>query len=218
MVIDSALIKFLDIADTLRRENLTAELNRLSSKRWYSRMRKDGDVFGYALPTWGLPLLKEIAPDAKGDYGLTNGPNPYFWGGTWIGIYKNSKNKELAWKFVKMMTLDTETLKWWAKSTGDFVGNQAVINEIKDTFSDPYLKGQNHYKFFAEEAPKVNAKIICLHEKEIRDSFMVILEEYIEGKCETKTEAINLFKQKVKETFPDIITHYPDTTTQYSEK
>jgi len=65
-----------------------------------------------------------------------------------------------------MMTLDQETLKWWAKTTGDFVGNQTVFNEIKGEFSEPFLGGQNHYEFFATQAPAVNADIVlCMNRR-----------------------------------------------------
>mgnify|MGYP003564907215 CR=1 FL=1 len=203
LVVDPSLMSFFDVAKILRDEKLTAELNRFSPP-WYENMKKNGKVFGYVLPTWGLHyVLKKNAPDSKGDWGLTKGPNPYFWGGTWLGVYKKSKKKKLAWEFVEMMTLDKETLKWWAKSTGDFIGNQAVFNEIKDTFSDPYLNGQNHYKFFAGEAPNVNAAIICKYEQKIRGFFMNAITDYVEKK-KSKDEAIVSFKEEVKSAYPSL--------------
>jgi len=203
LVIDPKLLTYFDIAKTLRDEKLTADLNRWSAP-WTENMKKDGKVFGYVLPTWGLHyVLKTNAPDAAGDYGLTSGPNPYFWGGTWLGIYSKSKNKDLAWKLVKMMTLDQETLKWWAKTTGDFVGNQTVFNEIKGEFSEPFLGGQNHYEFFATQAPAVNADIVCMYEQKIRGFFMNAINNYISG-TKTKDEAIEGFKAEVKGAYPQL--------------
>jgi len=203
LVIDPKLLSYFDIAKTLRDEKLTADLNRWSAP-WTENMKKAGKVFGYVLPTWGLHyVLKTNAPDAAGDYGLTVGPNPYFWGGTWLGVYSKSKNKDLAWKLVKMMTLDQETLKWWAKTTGDFVGNQTVFNEIKGEFSEPFLAGQNHYEFFASQAPAVNADIVCMYEQKIRGFFMNAINNYIDGK-KTKDEAIAGFKAEVKGAYPTL--------------
>lgn len=203
LVIDPKLLTYFDIAKTLRDEKLTADLNRWSAP-WTENMKKDGKVFGYVLPTWGLHyVLKTNAPDAAGDYGLTSGPNPYFWGGTWLGIYSKSKKKDLAWKLVKMMTLDQETLKWWAKTTGDFVGNQTVFNEIKGEFSEPFLGGQNHYEFFATQAPAVNADIVCMYEQKIRGFFMNAINNYISG-TKTKDEAIEGFKAEVKGAYPQL--------------
>lgn len=203
LVLDPKLLTYFDIAKTLRDEKLTADLNRWSAP-WTENMKKSGKVFGYVLPTWGLHyVLKTNAPDAAGDYGLTSGPNPYFWGGTWLGVYSKSKNKDLAWKLVKMMTLDQETLKWWAKSTGDFVGNQTVFNQIKGEFSEPFLGGQNHYEFFATQAPAVNADIVCKYEQKIRGFFMNSIYDYIDGK-KTKDQAVASFKEQVKGAYPDL--------------
>jgi ABC-type glycerol-3-phosphate transport system substrate-binding protein len=203
LVIDPKLLNFFDVAKILRDEKLTADLDRWSPP-WTENMKKDGKVFGYVLPTWGLHyVLKTNAPDASGDYGLTTGPAPYFWGGTWLGVYSKSKNKDLAWKFVKMMTLDKETLKWWATTTGDFVGNQTVFNEIKNDFSEPFLAGQNHYEFFASQAPAVNADIVCEYEQKIRGFFMNAVTNYIEGK-KTKEEAIASFKDETKSAYPGL--------------
>ncbi len=56
-------------------------------------------IFSYFLPTWGLPYV--LAPHAKsadgtkdtaGDWAMITGPLPYQWGGTWLGIMKETKN------------------------------------------------------------------------------------------------------------------------------
>ncbi len=159
--IEQCIIDYFDWAKTMHDENLTAGIP-LRSPDWFESMnKKDGSIFCYILPTWGLHfVLKANANNTKGDWGLCKGPGSYFWGGTWLGIHKNSKNKEIAWEFIKMLTLDRETIKWYAQSTGDFVGNQAVIDEIKNNVSEPFLKGQNHYLYFANEAPKVKGYIM----------------------------------------------------------
>jgi len=204
LIIDSAILEYFDIAKILRDEGLTAKIDQWSPS-WFEGMKSDSNIFGYILPTWGLHfVLKTNAPDSSGDWGLTNGPASYFWGGTWLGVYANSKHKDAAWKFVHMMTLDHETLKWWATETGDFVGNKVVFNEIKDTFSDPYLNGQNHYKFFAKEAPKVDSSIITRYDDVLNGMMLGAIGDYING-LKTKEEAIELFRVDVKNAYPDII-------------
>jgi len=204
LVIDPAILEYFDIAKLLRDEGLTAKISAWSPS-WFNGMKAGSNIFGYLLPTWGLHfILKENAPDSSGDWGLTNGPASYFLGGTWLGVYANSKNKEAAWKFVQMMTLDHETLKWWAKSTGDFIGNKVVINEIKDTFSEPYLNGQNHYAFFAKEVGKIDSSMVTIYDNTIIELMMGVLGDYIDG-LKTKEEAIESFKDDVKNAYPDII-------------
>jgi len=202
--IEKPILDYFDIAKTLRDEHLTAEVGTWSPP-WFENMnKKDPQIFGYILPTWGLHyVLKPNAKDTMGDWGLCKGPGSYFWGGTWMGIYKNSKNKQIAWEFIKMFTLDEDTLKWWAKSTGDFLGNKKVVDEIKNDFADPLLAGQNHYLFFAQEAPKVNGKLLAKYDLDIRNFLMGAINNYVEGKM-TKEEAITQFKSDVKNAFPDV--------------
>jgi len=204
LVIDPVLLEYFDTAKLLRDESLTAKISQWSPS-WFEGMKAVSNIFGYILPTWGLHhILKGNAPDSSGDWGLTNGPASYFWGGTWLGVCVNSKNKEAAWKFVQMVTLDHETLKWHAKETGDFIGNKVVIDEIKDTFSEPYLSGQNQYEFFAKEVEKIDSSMVTRYDLQIRELMMGALKDYIDG-LKTKEEAIESFKDDVKNAYPDII-------------
>lgn len=205
LVIDSAVLGYFDMAKILFDEELTANIGQWSPP-WFENMNQTpAKIFGYILPTWGLfYVLRPNAKDTSGDWGLTNGPASYFWGGTWLGVSATSKNKDAAWKFVKMVTLDHEFLKWWAQSSGDFIGNKVVTDEIKGTFAEPLLNGQNHYLFFAKEAPKIDSSIISPYDLEIRDMMMTAIADYVQG-VKTKAEAIESLKADVANAYPDII-------------
>ncbi|MEJ2662579.1 MAG: carbohydrate ABC transporter substrate-binding protein, partial [Spirochaetia bacterium] len=69
--------------------------------------------------------------------------------------------------------------------------------------ADPLLAGQNHYLFFAKEAPKVNGKLLAKYDLDIRNFLMGAINNYVEGKM-TKEEAITQFKSDVKNAFPDV--------------
>ena len=125
----------------------------------------DGSVMCYILPTWGLHyVLKPNAePEANngekafsGDWGLAVPPASYSWGGTWIGINSMSKEKALAYQFVKFVGSNEDFLEKWAKKTGDFVANTKVIDKVTPSFSEPFLGGQNHYAYFGKEAKKID--------------------------------------------------------------
>jgi ABC-type glycerol-3-phosphate transport system substrate-binding protein len=202
--IEQSVLDYFDTAKTMRDEQLTAEVGTWSPA-WFENMNKaEPEVFGYILPTWGLHyVIKPNAKDTMGDWGLCKGPGSYFWGGTWMGIYKNSENKAIAWEFVKMFTLDEETLTWWATETGDFLGNAKVVEQIKNDFADELLAEQNHYLFFAAEASKVNGKLLAKYDLDIRNFLMGAINNYVEGTM-TKDEAIEQFKADVMNAYPDI--------------
>ena len=76
-------------------------------------------VFCYILPTWGLTyLIQAFGENTEGDWGAVPGPVRNAWGGTWLGIPENARNKELAEEFISFVTLNEKALTDWA--TGEY--------------------------------------------------------------------------------------------------
>lgn len=217
-----AKIKYMDYMKTLREKDYTAMAPEWSPS-WYASMagpigynggwnevnsesENNVEVFGFVLPTWGLHyILKPNAGETAGDWGLTNGPVPYFWGGTWIGLYSGSEHKDLAWKFVEMMTHDEEFLNWWVGETGDLLSYKPVTDAVKDTMSDEFLAGQNHYEFFLSQADALEPGIVTRFDQGIDQIWGDLVGQYVEG-TKTKEEAIQEFYSQVKNNYPDIKT------------
>ncbi len=202
--LEKSVLDYFDSAKIMHDEALTAEIGTFN-ETWFKEMNNtDPKIFGYILPTWGLHyVLKPNSQKTMGDWGICKGPRSFFSGGTWMGIYKDSQHKTIAWEFVKMFTLDEETLKWWAKTTGDFLGNKKVVDEIKHDFSDVLLNGQNHYHYFASEAPFINGSLLAKHDLAIRNFILTVVSNYVEGTM-TKEQAIEQLKSDVKTAFPDV--------------
>ncbi|RSK25702.1 carbohydrate ABC transporter substrate-binding protein [Bacillus sp. HMF5848] len=222
LVMTQAKLDYFDQAKKLREKDYTAFAPEWSPS-WFAAMdgpiaynggwdevKEDAEnkteVFSYALPTWGLhSVLKTNVENTNGDWAVTTGPAPYFWGGTWLGIYSGSDNKELAWEFVKMMTHDEEFLKDWALEKGDVLSYLPVTNQIKDDFSEPFLGGQNNYTFFLEQAQKIEPGLVTKYDQQIDTLLGSHVLEYVEGK-KTKEEALSDFYKAVKNAYPNIKT------------
>jgi len=203
-VLDPTILTYMKLSKTFRDEDLDAKTGQWAPA-WFNAMKMDGNVFTFILPTWGLHyVLKTNAPDSSGDWGVVQGPASYFWGGTWLGVYKNSKVKELAFEFVKMMTLNADFLKYWAKETGDFLGNTKIVAEIKGTFSEPYLGGQNHYEYFASQLSGIQGGLMTKYDQQINNFIANATTSYIEG-TKTLDEAVAQIKADVKTAYPELI-------------
>jgi ABC-type glycerol-3-phosphate transport system substrate-binding protein len=204
LVVDPQMVDFFDVAKTIRDEGLDGQIGQWSPA-WFDAMKANTNVFCMLLPTWGLHyVMKPNAPDSSGDWGACKGPYDWYWGGTWLGVYKNSKFKAQAWEFVKMMTLDPEFLEWWAKETGDFLSHTKVVEKIKDTFAEPYLGGQNHYQYFFEAAKGIDGHLFSAYDQEINGMYFNQLNLYIENQV-TKDQAMANFKSEVANAYPDLI-------------
>ncbi|HEY4692752.1 MAG TPA: extracellular solute-binding protein [Bellilinea sp.] len=211
---------------------------------WFAGMNdslKDAEgnakkIFSYFLPTWGLPYV--LAPNATsadgasttvGDWAVITGPLPYQWGGTWLGVMKDTKQAELAREFVRFCTLDEENLTNWAtgvytneylkaidpnvpddqyQAAGDFVGSQVVVEKITASFDDSelskFLGGQNSYGGFAAAAPTVNARLMQGSDDAIQRALNDPLNSYLEGTV-TLDEMWTLWKDAVRNEFPELI-------------
>ncbi|MCA1059960.1 extracellular solute-binding protein [Rossellomorea aquimaris] len=207
-------IEYMDSAKKLRENSYTA-LAAEWSPSWFEAMdkpikmkengkEKETQVFSYVLPTWGLhSVLKTNVKESAGDWAVTSGPSPYFWGGTWLGVYNKSENKELAYDFVKMMTQDDEFLTDWAKETGDVLSYLPVTNKIKDDFSDEFLGGQNNYQFFLEQAKDIEPGIVTKYDQQLDTFYGNAVQQYVDGK-KSKEDAIKEFYKKAQNAYPDL--------------
>jgi len=210
LMIDQCILDYFDQAKLIRDEGLDNKIAQWSPE-WFAGM--NGNIFSYIMPTWGLffvidPTINPDEPEegveyTSGDWAVTEGPAPYFWGGTWLGMYKDSEVKDLAWEFIKFITTDEDFLKWDAQEKGDYVANLKVVDEIVDDFSWESLGGQNHYAFFQKEAAKIDASKITKYDQEIQNMLLAAITAYVEETL-TKDEAIAQFKTDVKTAFPEV--------------
>ena len=207
LVIDPAMEKYMDMCKLLHDNNWEGRVAQWS-EGWFAGMKgtlRDEfdnpiEVFCYLLPTWGLHYtLKQNAPDTAGDWAMCAGPANYYWGGTWIAAYKGTKKPELAKEMIKFLATDDKFLLEYAKATGDTVGNIKVQNELKDTFADSYLAGQNHYKDFCEMAKGIDGSLIQGTDQQIEQLFSEEVAAYANGE-KTKEQALADFKAQVAST------------------
>lgn len=205
LVIDEAMISYMEMAKTFFEKNLEAKVTQWS-EAWFNGMKgtlhdnnwNSKEVFSYFFPPWGLHyVLKTYAPETSGDWAMIPGPAPWFWGGTWIGISKNTQNPIAAQDFIRYITSNEEFLALWAKDTGDLVSNNSVIQKIQDSFNEPYLNGQNHYSEFAKNAQEINGKTIQGTDALIESFFLECTEQYVQG-FQTLSEALYNFMFKVE--------------------
>jgi len=208
LVVDPKITELMEMGRKLESNKLTNQSEQWT-EQWFASI-SGNDVFGYFLPTWGLHyVLKTSAENAdtgvstSGDWGMIQGPSSYFWGGTWLAMREGSEMEAAAADLIEYLTLDEAFLKTWAEETGDVLSNEAVVNEIKDGFTEPFLKGQNHYAAFADMATKVDASILTGSDKDIQDLFTEQLTAYSKGEKE-RDAAMNDFISSVKNQFPSL--------------
>ena len=202
--VDPMIDKFVDVAKTYRDSGYESGLTQWQPA-WAASIAKEENLF-YACPSWGIANIIECNDKDgkdKGTWGLAQSPIPYTWGGTWLGVYDKSKNKELAWQFVKYMTSNKEGMKAWTKKMGDVMNNTDVIDEYKKSGTLNKTFNQNPYTVFDKSMSKINGKIMTQYDDRINAAFDDALDTYLAGKC-SKDDMWKKVKEKVKSDYPEL--------------
>jgi len=206
LTIDAKIMTYIDDAKTIRDKGIDAKMAQWSAP-WAAAMGAD-NVFGFVLPTWGLNYTIETnAPKTSGQWALAKAPSPYYWGGTWIGMYNKSKQKDNAWQFIKFITTNKDFLTKHAKDTGDFVTNLDVnkVSATTDAGKNEFCGGQNIAKTYSEILPGINGSLVTAYDETINNKFTANLDLYINGKT-SKEGFLKQFRADVKTAYPDLDT------------
>lgn len=193
---DDYIPEFFDLAKTVRDNGYDAKIDTWS-EAWYASCADDS-VFGYAEPTWGLQyVIQTGAPDSEGNWGLASMPAAYFNGGSYLGIYQESQNKELAAEYVKFVCTNKNFLAQYAKDKGDYTSLKSVNKEIADGgYEEPWCAGQNTFKFFSDQMDKINTDIVTKYDDTIGNLMLNNVDLYLNGQLD-KDAAIAQFKDDV---------------------
>ena len=135
---DPRFKRAFELAKTVRDGGLDADIGAWSNE-WGEALRR-GDVATQMMGAWlGGHLKNWLAPDTAGNWRSTTLPEGanVSWGGTFYGIPKQSKNKELAWSLIKHLTLSQ------AQQEAAFVKHDAF----------PALVSAHNASFFDEAIP-----------------------------------------------------------------
>lgn len=162
------------------------------------------EVFAYGLPAWGVLTLRDNCEGTSGSWGVCAGPAYGYDGGTYIGISELSKNKELAWEFVKFCTLNEETADWWIEvSEGDTVSLISALEKHAEDTNEVY-GGQQLYKFWQEQASHIDLSGVTEYDTTIDGAWGNAITAIQKGE-KTRQEAIEAFYEEVATLCPDIV-------------
>lgn len=232
LVIDDVLYDFLDLVKTAEEEDLYAK-GMAWQETWFAGMNGTNEIMCYLLPTWGLHYvlkpncvpgadgsmsdeeLKKLSDENGGTYGLWRmvaGPVGYSWGGTWVGANAakvaaaDDAKKAAIKEVIRFFTLDPDFLYTYAKDSGDFVSNNAVVDKIIEEGGtpNPFLGGQDHYSIFAQAANLANASTMTDYDEAMNKLWDDnVTQPYIKGEVDLDTAIAN-FKAAVSAQFEGI--------------
>jgi ABC-type glycerol-3-phosphate transport system substrate-binding protein len=97
----------------------------------------DGETMGYFVTTWAFGgYFADASSNSYGNWGLCEGPEPFFWGGTWMVVNPNTDNAEEARDFIYTSCCSEDYMESYALSKPEFVNNSVAMYNIKDQTSN----------------------------------------------------------------------------------
>lgn len=219
IVIDDNLMKWVD-QTKLYTDNGYNNKTSLWAPEWAADQGPDGKVFGFFYSTWGINFTLlgnalatpeadggklEVGNGIYGDYAVTQGPESYYWGGTWLCAAAGTDNIPLVRDIMKTLTTDAATMKKITEDTQDYTNNTVAMNELANSdFKSDFLGGQNHIKLFAEAAPKIDMSNISPYDQGLNESFQGAMKDYFDGTVDKET-ALETFYKSAIEKYPELL-------------
>ena len=218
VTVDENLMKWVDQT----KEYTDKGYNNKSSlwdSQWASDQGPTGKVFGFFYSTWGINFTllgnslatptaeggkEEVGNGIYGDYAVCEGPQPYYWGGTWICGAAGSDNIETIKDVMQKLTCDEAIMKQITMDTQDYTNNEKAMNEIaKSDYKSDFLGGQNHIALFAEAATKIDMSNAGPYDQGLNESFQNAFKDYFTGNVEEDAAKAN-FETAIKEKYPEL--------------
>ena len=218
IVIDDNIMKWVDQTKKYTDKGYNNKSS-LWDSTWAADQGPSGKVFGFFYSTWGINFTllgnslatpvkeggkEEVGNGIYGDYAVCEGPQSYYWGGTWICAAAGTDNANLVKDVMKTLCCDKATMKKITEDTQDYTNTTSGMNEIASgNFKSDFLGGQNHIKLFAKSAPKINMKNISSYDQGLNEEFQKAMKDYFDGNV-TKDKALDNFYKAAIEKYPNL--------------
>ena len=219
VTVDPNLMKWVDQT----KEYTDKGYNNKSSlwdSQWASDQGPTGKVFGFFYSTWGINFTllgnslatpeseggkQEVGNGIFGDYAVCQGPQPYYWGGTWICAATGTDNIPTIKDVMYSLTCDADIMTKITEDTQDYTNSKSAMDSIAadPNFGSAFLGGQNHIALFAEVAPTIDMSNAGPYDQGCNETFQSCFKDYFDGTVDLETAKKN-FEDQIKVKYPEL--------------
>jgi len=181
----------------------------LWSDEWSAGFYPEGKVFCYFGPAWlvnfSMAADKEGSIGYNGGWGATEGPQGFFWGGTWICAATGTDNGDLIKDIMLKMTTDADLMKGIVVKDDDFVNNKTAMEAMAAdaSYSSKILGGQNPLAMYCNGVAGLDLSNLSAYDQACNEEFQNAMKNYFDGNA-TYEEALELFYKAVIEKHPEL--------------
>lgn len=208
ITVDDNIKNWVDMSKEMVDAGETATYE-LWSDDWSKGFFKDSNVFSYFGPAWFIDFSMSADQDGSvgkdGGWAATEGPQGFYWGGTWITAATGTDNPTLVADIMRTMTTNVDVMKEIVTADNDFVNNKPAMEEMAkdESYGDAVLGGQNPLAMFCAGADKIDLSNMSIYDQGCNEEFQNAMKNYFEGNA-SYDEALDLFYKAVVEKYPEL--------------
>ena len=173
---------------------------------WNKAMSSSCKVFAFLLPAWGIDFtLNPNWDGGDGAWAVTNPPQEYNWGGSYIHACTGTDNPEHVKDIILSLTADKDNLLKISKDYLDFTNTVSGMQEAaeSDEYASDFLGGQNPYQYYAPVAENIEIAPLSSYDQGCVELIQNSFSDYFQGNVDFDRAKSN-FETAIKERYPDI--------------
>ena len=150
-------------------------------------------------------LNKTVKGQWNDAWAVTNPPQEYNWGGSYIHAATGTDNMEHAKDIILAMTGDKDTLLKISKDYADFTNTKSGMQEAAsdDAFASDFLGGQNPFEYFAPVAENIKIAPLSPYDQGCVELIQNAFSDYFQGNVDFDKAKTN-FETAIMERYPEI--------------
>ena len=206
--VDQKIMDWVDISkEWLEAGYLDKNVKGQWNDDWNKSMGSASKVFAFLFPAWGIDFtLKPNWDGEAGAWAVTNPPQEYNWGGSYVHACTGTDNAEHVKDIILAVTADKDNLLKISKDYSDFTNTTSGMKEAAeddDTFASEFLGGQNAFKYFAPVAESIEIAPLSAYDQGCVELIQNSFSDYLQGKVDYDKAKKN-FETAIIERYPDI--------------
>ena len=174
---------------------------------WNKSMGSQAKVFAFLLPAWGIDfVLSKNWDGEEGEWAVTNPPQEYNWGGSYVHGCAGTDNPEHVKDIILAVTANKDNLLKISQDYSDFTNTKSGMQEAATddaNFSSAFLGGQNPFKYFAPVAENIKIAPLSAYDQGCVELIQNSFSDYFQDKVDFEKAKEN-FETAIKERYPDI--------------
>lgn len=165
-----------------------------------------GDVFCYFGPSWLFYWCMSGDVADRGGWAVTEGPEPFYWGGTCLMAAVGTDNPRLVADIFRCITMDDGIMYDIMLDNQDCVNNRYVLsNAARDSaFNVDILGGQNPFEALLHNAERIdNGGRMTIYDQDLCAGYSYYMGDYFRG-FTSYDEALEEFYRVSEQDFPEL--------------